>query len=74
MTLLVWGGAKVITKPVVGCMPKGATATQRSKKGAEKVLRRVLGRVLRRGSEKGPAMRRCLECPLGEYDPLRRAR
>ena len=31
--------------------------------------KRVLRRVLRRGSEKGVS-RRCLERPLGEYDPL----
>ena len=67
---------------------RGRTATQRSKKGSEKVLGRVLRRVLRRGpamgftlkkgsegrvlredSEKGVS-RRCLERPLGEYDPL----
>ena len=32
-------------------------------------VKRVLRRVLRRGSEKGVS-RRCLECPLGEYVPL----
>ena len=31
--------------------------------------KRVLRRVLRRGSEKGVS-RRCLERPLGEYDTL----
>ena len=33
------------------------------------VKKRVLRRVLRRGSEKGVS-RRCLERPLGEYAPL----
>ena len=33
------------------------------------VKKRVLRRVLRRGSEKGVS-RRCLETPLGECDPL----
>ena len=32
-------------------------------------VKRVLRRVLRRGSEKGVS-RRCLERPLGEYAPL----
>ena len=32
-------------------------------------VKRVLRRVLRSGSEKGVS-RRCLERPLGEYDPL----
>ena len=32
---------------------RGRAATQRSKKGSEKVLGRVLGRVLGKGSEKG---------------------
>ena len=32
-------------------------------------IKRVLRRVLRRGSEKGVS-RRCLERPLGEYAPL----
>ena len=66
----------------VGPRLRGRTAAQRSKKGSEKVLGRVLRRVLRRrpamwvlrgvlrrGSEKGVS-RRCLERPLGEYDPL----
>ena len=34
-----------------------------------RVLRRVLGRVLRRGSEKAVS-KRCLERPVGEYAPL----
>ena len=33
---------------VLGARLRGRTATQRSKKGSEKVLGRVLGRVLRR--------------------------
>ena len=33
------------------------------------VKKRVLRRVLRRGSENGVS-RRCAEHPLGEYDPL----
>ena len=54
-------------------------ATQRSKKGSEKVLGRVLGRALRRGPAMGftvkkgsekAVSRRCLERPLGDYDPL----
>ena len=35
------------------CTPKGRTATQRSKKGSEKVLDRVLGKGSQKGSEKG---------------------
>ena len=68
----------------MGARLRGRTATQRSKKGSEKVLgkgsekggccgfyskKRVLRRVLRRGSEKGVS-RRCLERPLEEYVPL----
>ena len=68
--------------PQLGARLRGRTATQRSKKGSEKVLGRVLGkgsqkgsekggcyRFYRRGSEKG-VFRRCLERPLGEYAPL----
>ena len=48
-------------QPIVGCAPKGHTATQRSKKGSEKVLGRVLGKgsgegVLRRVLRRGPAL------------------
>ena len=50
---------------ILGARLRGRTATQHSKKGSEKVL----GRVLRRGSEKGVSGR-CLERPLGEYDLL----
>ena len=38
---------------LVGSTPKGRTATQRSKKGFEKVLERVLGKGSQKGSEKG---------------------
>ena len=71
----------------MGARPRGRTATQRSKKGSEKVpgkgsgegvlrrvlrgwpalgftVKRVLRRVLRRGSEKAVS-RTCLERPLG---------
>ena len=57
----------------LGARLRGRMATQRSKKGSDKVLGRVLGgseilrRLLRRGSEKGISRRR-LERPLGEYD------
>ena len=62
---------------------RGRTATQRSKKGSEKVLGRGSGEgfsegfrevvflwffTVKRGSEKGVS-RRCLERPLAEYDP-----
>ena len=67
----------------MGARLRGRPATQRSKKGSEKVLERVLGplwvlqhrvlrRVLRRGSEKGVS-RSSLEPPLVEYPPLRHA-
>ena len=37
----------------MGARLRGRTATQRSKKGSEKVLGRVLGKGLQKGSEKG---------------------
>ena len=37
----------------LGARLRGRTATQRSKKGSEKVLRRVLGKGSQKGSEKG---------------------
>ena len=37
-------------KPLsIGCTPKGRTATQRSEKGSEKVLGRVLGKGFSEG-------------------------
>ena len=33
----------------IGCTPRGRTATQRSKKGSEKVLGRVLGKGFSEG-------------------------
>ena len=38
--------------PVFGARLRGRTATQRSKKGYEKVLGRVLGKGSQKGSEK----------------------
>ena len=40
----------------LGARLRGRTATQRSKKGSEKVLGRVLRRVLRRVLKRGPAV------------------
>ena len=37
----------------MGARLRGRTATQRSKKGSEKVLGRVLGKGSQKGSEKG---------------------
>ena len=37
----------------LGARPRGRTATQRSKKGSEKVLGRVLGKGSQKASEKG---------------------
>ena len=39
--------------PPLGARLRGRTATQRSKKGSEKVLGRVLGKGSKEGSEKG---------------------
>ena len=57
-------------------------ATQRCKKGSEKVLGRILGKGSQKGSEKGACYlfyskkgsekgvsRRCLECPLESVSP-----
>ena len=41
------------TRVLLGARLRGRTATQRSKKGSEKVLGRVLGRGSQKGSEKG---------------------
>ena len=40
-------------KPCLGARLRGRTATQRSKKGSEKVLERVLGKCSQKGSENG---------------------
>ena len=40
----------------LGARLRGRTATQRSKKGSEKVLGRVPGKGPEKGFEKGPAM------------------
>ena len=42
-----WGANP--SPPLFGCTPKGRTATQRSKKGSEKVLGRVLGKGFSEG-------------------------
>ena len=42
-----------LANPRVGCTPKGRTATQRSKKGSEKVWEGFLGKGSQQGSEKG---------------------
>ena len=42
--------------PTFGCTPRGRAATQRSKKGSQKVLERVLGKGSQKGSEKGSAL------------------
>ena len=39
--------------PILGARLRGRTATQRSKKGSEKVLGRALGKGSQKGSEKG---------------------
>ena len=43
----------VSTTPDLGVRLRGRTATQRSKKGSEKVLGMVLGKGSQKGSEKG---------------------
>ena len=47
----------VLVLPKLGARLRGHTATQRSKKGSEKVL----GRVLEKGSQKGSEKEACYE-------------
>ena len=50
-----WGGSKTVfgERFYLGTRLRGRTATQRPKKGSEKVLERVLGKGSQKGSEKG---------------------
>ena len=48
-----WDVPFLFQKQELGARPRGRMATQRSKKGSEKVLGRVLGKGSQKGSEKG---------------------
>ena len=54
--LFLWDQVTLNNHARLGARLRGRTATQRFKKGSEKVLGTVLGRVLRRVLRRGPAM------------------
>ena len=63
---------KPLGTTMIGCTPKGRTATQRSAKNcSEKVLGRVLGRGSQKGSEKGSLWVLKIKLGAQKFDPVR---